>query len=116
VCHDRRPQPVSREITNVHSRFWNSYFSPLHIVIGQLFYPDHPLLAPLILAITTAHLTFLISQYQWLVKDRMTLNAEVMREYDQGFVYKKLFATRMDKSVQTNEGEFCVERLWLWCE
>lgn len=34
----------------------------------------------------------------------MTLNAEVMREYDQGFVYPKLFATRMDKSVQTNEG------------
>jgi hypothetical protein len=56
------------------------------------------------LAIVTAHLTLLISQYQWLVKDRMTLNAEVMREYDQGFVYKKLFATRMDKSVQTNEG------------
>jgi hypothetical protein len=56
------------------------------------------------LAIATAHLTLLISQYQWLVKDRMTLNAEVMHEYDQGFVYKKLFATRMDKSVQTNEG------------
>ncbi|KAJ9099278.1 hypothetical protein QFC21_004159 [Naganishia friedmannii] len=82
-----------------------SYFSPLHIIIAQLFYPDHPLLTPLILAIITAHLTFLISQYQWLVKDRMTLNAEVMREYDQGFVYKKLFATRMDKSVQTNEAE-----------
>ncbi|KAJ9116392.1 hypothetical protein QFC22_004833 [Naganishia vaughanmartiniae] len=88
-----------------------SYFSPLHTIIAQLFYPDHPLLTPLILAITTAHLTFLISQYQWLVKDRMTLNAEVMREYDQGFVYKKLFATRMDKSVQTNEAAFVIAEL-----
>jgi hypothetical protein len=65
-------------------------------------------LVPFILALLTAHLALLINQYQWLVKDRMTLNAEVMREYDQGFVYPKLFATRMDKSVQTNEG-VCTE-------
>lgn len=43
----------------------------------------------------------------------MTLNAEVMREYDQGFVYPKLFATRMDKSVQTNEGECNRTNLWI---
>ncbi len=36
----------------------------------------------------------------------MLLQREVMKEYDETFVYKKLFSTRLDKSVQTNEGEW----------
>jgi hypothetical protein len=35
----------------------------------------------------------------------MFLSAEVMREYDQRFVYKKVFASRVDRGVMTNEGE-----------
>jgi hypothetical protein len=34
----------------------------------------------------------------------MILQREVMKEYDETFVYKKLYSTRMDKSVQTSEG------------
>jgi (2Fe-2S) ferredoxin len=28
-----------------------------------------------------------------------------MREYDRRFVYKRVFASRVDRSVQTHEGE-----------
>jgi hypothetical protein len=35
----------------------------------------------------------------------MFLSAEVMREYDQRFVYKKVFASKVDRGVMTNEGE-----------
>jgi len=41
-----------------------------------------------------------------LVKDRQLLSAEVMREYDQRFVYRRVFASRVDRGTQTNEGEF----------
>lgn len=34
----------------------------------------------------------------------MFLSAEVMREYDQRFVYKKVFSSRVDRGVMTNEG------------
>jgi len=30
----------------------------------------------------------------------------VMREYDQRFVYRRVFASRVDRGTQTNEGEF----------
>ena len=43
--------------------------------------------------------------YAQLVKDRLFLSAEVMREYDQRFVYRKVFASRVDRGTQTNEGE-----------
>jgi len=36
----------------------------------------------------------------------MFLSAEVMREYDQRFVYKKVFASRVDRGVMTNQGEW----------
>ncbi len=42
--------------------------------------------------------------FNQLVKDRMVLSAEVMREYDRRFVYKRVFATRVDRGVGTNEG------------
>jgi hypothetical protein len=35
----------------------------------------------------------------------MVLSAEVMREYDKRFVYKKVFGTRVDRGVGTSEGE-----------
>jgi hypothetical protein len=39
-----------------------------------------------------------------LVKDRMVLSAEVMREYDRRFVYRKIFSGKVDRAVQTEQG------------
>lgn len=50
-------------------------------------------------------LSHLATSYAQLVKDRMILSAEVMREYDQRFVYKKVFGVRVDRGVQTSQGQ-----------
>jgi hypothetical protein len=49
-------------------------------------------------------LSHLAVTYAQLVKDRMVLSAEVMREYDRRFVYKRVFGGRVDRGVGTNEG------------
>lgn len=41
----------------------------------------------------------------------MLLSAEVMREYDRRFVYKRVFGARVDRSTQTEEGELDP---WFW--
>lgn len=70
----------------------------------------HPLLTPLIHLSTTFLLSHLATSYAQLVKDRMFLSAEVMREYDQRFVYKMVFSSRVDRGVMTNEGELVKRR------
>lgn len=61
---------------------------------------------------SAALLSHLAASFQQLVKDRMLLSAEVMREYDKRFVYKKVFATRVDRQVQTEEGESNPLKAW----
>lgn len=48
-------------------------------------------------------LTQLAANYAQLVKNRMLLSAEVMREYDRRFVYKRIFATKVDRGVGTSD-------------
>lgn len=65
----------------------------------------HPLLTPLLLAVAAAVMSHLAACFTQLVKDRMLLSAEVMREYDQRFVYKRVFAPMVDRGVGTSDGE-----------
>lgn len=62
-----------------------------------------PLLVPLIHLANYVVLHHLATNFTQLVKDRQILNAEVMREYDQRFVYKKLFAPTQDRGVGTSD-------------
>ena len=56
-------------------------------------------------AATAALLSHLAASFTQLVKDRMILSAEVMREYDQRFVYKRVFAPKVDRGVGTSDRE-----------
>ncbi|WWC93236.1 hypothetical protein V866_000069 [Kwoniella sp. B9012] len=80
-------------------------FPPTSPLLTHLLVPLHPLYVPLLHLSTTFLLSQLAQFYSQLVKDRMLLSAEVMREYDQRFVYKRVFANRVDKCVGTNEAE-----------
>ncbi|WVQ95248.1 hypothetical protein IAU59_002343 [Kwoniella sp. CBS 9459] len=80
-------------------------FPPTAPLLTHLLVPLHPLLTPLLHLSTTFLLSQLAQSYAQLVKDRMLLSAEVMREYDQRFVYKRVFANRVDRGVGTNEAE-----------
>lgn len=62
-----------------------------------------PLLVPFVHLGTYVLLHHLAMNFTQLVKDRQILNAEVMREYDQRFVYKKLLAPTEDRGVGTSD-------------
>jgi hypothetical protein len=85
-----------------------SAIPPTAPILTYILTPLHPLLTPLIHLSTTFLLSHLATSYQQLVKDRMFLSAEVMREYDHRFVYRKVFASKVDRGVMTNEGELAV--------
>lgn len=82
----------------------NSYFPPPAPLLSYLLYPSHPFLTPFLHLIITLQTLYLTRHFQQLVKDRQYLTAEVMREYDQRFVYPKVFAMTSDKGVMTHEG------------
>lgn len=62
-----------------------------------------PLLVPLVHLTNYVVLHHLTVNFTQLVKDRQILNAEVMREYDQRFVYKKLLVPTEDRGVGTSD-------------
>jgi hypothetical protein len=66
---------------------------------------SHPIIAIICNTAITAQTIFVVKEFERLVKDRQILQREVMREYDQVFVYKQLFKVKKDASTQTNEGE-----------
>ncbi|KAL7422503.1 hypothetical protein Q5752_003151 [Cryptotrichosporon argae] len=74
-------------------------------VLSYLLTPRHPFITPLLHATTCFLLAHLATAFAQLVKDRMLLAAEVMREYDRRFVYKRVFASRVDRGVGTHEAE-----------
>lgn len=82
-----------------------SAYPPSAPLLTHLLTPLHPLLTPLIHLTSALLLSHLATSFSQLVKDRLVLSAEVMREYDKRFVYKRVFASRVDRSVQTSQGE-----------
>ncbi|OXG16777.1 hypothetical protein J010_04737 [Cryptococcus neoformans] len=81
-------------------------YPPTAPFLTHLFTHINPFLTPVLHLSTTFLLSNLAQSYAQLVKDRMLLSAEVMREYDQRFVYKKIFSNKVDRGVSTNESEF----------
>ncbi|WOO78375.1 Meiotically up-regulated protein [Vanrija pseudolonga] len=70
-------------------------------IIAYLLTTLHPFITPLLSVATAFLLSHLAASFAQLVKDRMLLSAEVMREYDRRFVYKRVFASMVDRGVGT---------------
>lgn len=83
----------------------DSAYPPTAPLQTHLLTPLHPLLTPLLHLTSALLLTYLSQHFRQLVRDRMVLSAEVMREYDRRFVYKRVFASKVDRSTQTEEAE-----------
>lgn len=95
---------VRSSIRSLSDCLSTSAYPPSAPLLTSLLVPRHPFLTPLLHFTSAALLSHLAASFQQLVKDRMLLSAEVMREYDKRFVYKKLFAPKVDRMVQTEEG------------
>ena len=94
-----RPWPLPQ------TKLTPSAYPPSAPLLSYLLTPLHPFITPALHLITSFLLSHLSATYNQLVKDRMLLSAEVMREYDRRFVYKRVFGARVDRSTQTEEGE-----------
>jgi hypothetical protein len=105
VCFSLLPRGSDQQ---VNETLISSAIPPTAPIFTYILTPLHPLLTPLIHLSTTFLLSHLATSYQQLVKDRMFLSAEVMREYDHRFVYRKVFASKVDRGVMTNEGVLAV--------
>ncbi|KAL1407776.1 hypothetical protein Q8F55_007210 [Vanrija albida] len=81
-------------------------FPPATPIIAFLLTTEHPFITPLLHVASTFLLAHLASSFVQLVKDRMLLSAEVMREYDQRFVYKRVFAHTTDRGVGTTSDHY----------
>ena len=84
----------------------NSAYPPSAPVMSYLLTSIHPFITPILHLVTSFLLSHLAGTYAQLVKDRLMLSAEVMREYDQRFVYKRIFGAKVDRGSQTEQGEF----------
>jgi hypothetical protein len=91
-----------------------SYYSPIQPILFQLIGYSYPIIALLCNISITAQTIFVVKEFERLIKDRQILQREVMREYDQVFVYKQLFKAKKDASTQTNEGKPIVFLLVSW--
>lgn len=80
-----------------------SAFPPSAPLIAYFLTAQHPFILPLLHMSTAILLTQLVSQFHRLVKDRQLIYAEVQREYDQRFVYKRIFAHTVDRAVGTSD-------------
>lgn len=65
----------------------------------------HPWLALTSCYLLTLTLKLIIREYNQLIKDKSILQAEVMKEYNEGFVYKAMFTPRQDAGTQTSQAE-----------
>ncbi|KAK1921037.1 hypothetical protein DB88DRAFT_501993 [Papiliotrema laurentii] len=80
-------------------------YPPSAPLLSYLLTLRHPFLTPLLHLVTSFLLSHLAMSFAQLVKDRMVLSAEVMREYDRRFVYRKIFSGKVDRAVQTEQAE-----------
>ena len=98
--------PISKARTVNANGITASAYPPSAPLLSHLLTPLHPFLTPLLHLSISSLLGHVSSSYAQLVKDRMVLSAEVMKEYDRRFVYKRIFGAKVDRGVQTHEGEY----------
>ena len=100
---DRLGSTVSNECTRYGLTY--SAYPPSAPILAYLLTASHTFLTPMLHLSSAMLLTHLALNFRQLVKDRMILAAEVMKEYDRKFVYKRIFGGKVDRGVQTSQGE-----------
>jgi len=82
-----------------------SLYSPVHALLWLAIKQTNWIVMLFSMGLLTITLNVLIFTYQTLIKDKETIAAEVMNEYNQVFVYPRVNPVRCDKGVMTHESE-----------
>jgi len=87
-------------------------YSPVHNLLWITWNFNNWLLIMTLMGLCSFQLNLLTTAYEYLIRDKAILSAEVMSEYDQKFVHPRLFPIRHDASTQTHEAEMVTHDLW----
>jgi len=108
-------KPLPPKTTQVHQlSVWNPgelevelfcLYSPIHALLWLVTSSANWMLMLLIMGFTGVQLNILVHSYQTLVKDKELIAAEVMSEYNEGFVYPRVNPIRKDVAVMTHQSE-----------
>ncbi|KAF8447956.1 hypothetical protein L210DRAFT_3390949 [Boletus edulis BED1] len=80
-------------------------YSPVHALLWMCTGSTNWVLMCAVMCVVGLQTGTLIEAYEGLVKDKGILAAEVMHEYNEGFVYPKMNPVRRDVAVMTHESE-----------
>jgi len=87
-------------------------YSPMHSLLWLAWDHNNWLLVTFIMAFCAFQLNALILAYGYLISDKAILSAELLNEYDQKFVFPRVFPVRHDACTQTHEAEMVVQDHW----
>ncbi|KAH6918577.1 hypothetical protein BKA70DRAFT_20519 [Coprinopsis sp. MPI-PUGE-AT-0042] len=82
-----------------------SIYSPVHALLWLGTASSNWIMMMFSMGLLTILLNFLIFTYQTLIKDKETIAAEVMSEYNEAFVYPKVNPIKHDVGVMTHQSE-----------
>ncbi|KAG9126488.1 hypothetical protein FRC07_003234 [Ceratobasidium sp. 392] len=82
-----------------------SVYSPAHSLLWMVFSSSTWFVALILMVVISGQIHALAQSYEGLLKDRRILNAEVMHEYNEKFVYPRIIPVRKDACVMTHEAE-----------
>ncbi|KII88506.1 hypothetical protein PLICRDRAFT_111185 [Plicaturopsis crispa FD-325 SS-3] len=80
-------------------------YSPAHALLWMATNSANWMLTLVIMAVTGAQLQIMTRSYEALIKDKEIIAAEVMHEYNEGFVYPRINPIRRDVAVMTHQSE-----------
>ncbi|KAH7926338.1 hypothetical protein BV22DRAFT_1009407 [Leucogyrophana mollusca] len=82
-----------------------SIYSPAHALLWMGTGATNWMLMCFVMGVVGVQISVLVKAYEGLVKDRAILAAEVMHEYNEGFVYPRINPVRRDVAVMTHQSE-----------
>ncbi|TFL07546.1 hypothetical protein BDV98DRAFT_558035 [Pterulicium gracile] len=85
-------------------------YSPVHTLLWLATSTSNWILLVLIMVLVSVQLHAMMFSYTALIKDKEIIAAEVMNEYNEGFVYPRINPIRRDVAVMTHQSE--VVNVW----
>lgn len=82
-----------------------SLYSPIHALLWLATSSSNWILMMIVMGLTGVQLNILVHSYNVLLKDKELVAAEVMNEYNEGFVYPRVNPIRRDAAVMTHQSE-----------
>ncbi|KIY70912.1 hypothetical protein CYLTODRAFT_160914 [Cylindrobasidium torrendii FP15055 ss-10] len=80
-------------------------YSPAHCFLWMATGSTNWMIMLIVMSLVWAQLTIFVNMYTCLVKDKEIIAAEVMYEYNTGFVYPRVNPVRRDAATMTHESE-----------